>query len=138
MSLEKVFNRKQVKEIAEQIPMTIGEMQRMFSDYGIRVFNTETNELEIATIHTATTADLLSVIKYYEDNLTRIAKENTEEQERIIRIDERIKTFKSAQAVWGFNFQIPIAENESLLERLKYEQTHNPLATDEGEKDNGK
>jgi len=72
MNLEKVFNRKQVKEEAGKTPLTVGEMQGMFHDYGIRVFNTETNELEIATMHNATTADLLSVIKYYEDNLVKV------------------------------------------------------------------
>lgn len=74
MNLEKVFNRKQVKKEAEKIRFTLGQMQDMFNDYGIQVFNTETNELEIATMHTATTADLLSVIKYYEDNLTKVNK----------------------------------------------------------------
>jgi len=86
MSLEKVFDRKQVKEEAEKTPLTIGEMQGMFHDYEIRVFNVETNELEIATKHNATTADLLSVIKYYEDNFT-IDKE---------RAKSEIKFYKKA------------------------------------------
>lgn len=74
MSLEIVIDLKQIKEEAEKIPLTLGQMQEMFNDYGIRVFNTETNELETATLHTATTADLLSVIKVYEDNFINAAK----------------------------------------------------------------
>jgi len=95
MSLEKVFDRKKVKEEAGRISLKLGEMQGMFHDYGIRVFNTETNELEIATLHTATTADLLSVIKYYEDKIGEETKDLQElvkqRKEELFAISEKLK-----------------------------------------------
>jgi hypothetical protein len=130
MNLEKVFNRKRVKEEAEKTPLTIGEMQGMFHDYGIRVFNTETNELEIATMHNATTADLLRVIKYYEDNLIRISKEYAEEQQ-LLQLQKEIREIADGEFLPdGDSVNIPTllwAENwVRIFDEIA------PLATEEG------
>ena len=117
MNLEKVFNRKQVKEEAGKTPLTIGEMQGMFHDYGIRVFNVETNELEIATMHNATTADLLSVIKYYE-NRTKIASIVWEKRYSTTEADDRFGRWMRIGRINDMTVAIVIKAVH--LEKIKY------------------
>ena len=58
-----------ILEAKKNIELTVGEMQKMFDKYEIEQHNTKTSSLEIATKHNITTAQLLAVIKYYENLL---------------------------------------------------------------------